>query len=307
MSRTPSPSSARAYGLARVTRVWSVSRASVYRSRVEMPPRPLLRPGPVGACPDAELAEHIRLQIAGSGFHGEGYRKIWARLRVAGVRASPRRVRRVMREHGLLASHRAGRTEAKAHDGTIVTDRVNEMWGTDMTQTITTSEGKAYVFVAVEHANSEIVGIHAARSANRFEALEPVRRGVHRCFGGIAPGVARGLKLRHDHGSNYLSRDFQDEIECLGIEASPSFVREPEGNGVAERFIRTLKENLLWVKTFDTIEELRLALVEFAERYNETWLVARHGYRTPLRVRANQMNQQSAIDPKAAADLPLAA
>jgi transposase InsO family protein len=42
-----------------------------------------------------------------------------------------------------------------------------------------------------------------------------------------------------------MSGDFQDEIECLGIEASPSFVREPEGNGVAERFIRTLKENLL--------------------------------------------------------------
>ena len=56
--------------------------------------------------------------------------------------------------------------------------------------------------------------------------------------------------------------------------------REPEGNGVAERFIRTLKENLLWVRTFDTIEELRAALVEFARHYNETWLVARHGYRT---------------------------
>jgi hypothetical protein len=56
-----------------------------------------------------------------------------------------------------------------------------------------------------------------SRSANRFEALEPVRQGVHRCFGAIAPGVARGLKLRHDHGSNYMSGDFQDEIECLGI------------------------------------------------------------------------------------------
>ena len=62
-------------------------------------------------------------------------------------------------------------------DGTIVTNKVNEMWGTDMTQTITVAEGRAYVFVAVEHANSEVVGIHAARSANRFEALEPVRRG----------------------------------------------------------------------------------------------------------------------------------
>jgi len=290
MSRTLSPSFARTYGLARVTRVWNISRASVYRARVEEPVRVARRrPGPVGACSDTELAEHIRHHITGSGFHGEGYRKIWARLRVADVRASPRRVRRVMRENELLAPHRVGRTAAKAHDGMIVTDNVNEMWGTDMTQTITTGEGKAYVFVAVEHANSEIVGIHAARSANRFEALEPVRQGVHRCFGGIAPGVARGLKLRHDHGSNYMSRDFQDEIRCLGVEASPSFVREPQGNGVAERFIRTLKENLLWVRVFDTIEELRQALHAFARHYNENWLVARHGYRSPKQVRADQL------------------
>ena len=46
-------------------------------------------------------------------------------------------------------------------------------------------------------------------------------------------------------------------------------VREPEGNGVAERFIRTLKENLLWVRTFDTIEELRAALIEFATPFGE--------------------------------------
>ena len=258
MSQTVSPSTSRCYGLARVARAWSVSRAGVYRFLKRTPsPAIARRRGPTGPCRDADLADHIRREIEASDFHGEGYRKLWARLRVAGVRSSPRRVRRVMGENGLLAPHRVGRNQEKTHDGTIVTDKVNEMWGTDMSQTVTLEEGRAYVFVAVEHANSEIVGIHAARSANRFEALEPVRQGVHRCFGSIAPGVARGLKLRHDHGSNYMSGDFQDEIQCLGIEASPSFVREPEGNGVAERFIRTLKENLLWVRTFKTIEELR--------------------------------------------------
>ena len=164
MSQTLSPSSARCYGLARVARVWTVSRASVYRSLKETPPNTIARrPGPVGACSDAELADHIRRQIAASRLHGEGYRKLWARLRFAGVRASPRRVRRVMGENGLLAPHRVGRAESKPHDGTIVTNKVNEMWGTDMTQTITVEEGRAYVFVAVEHANSEVVGIHAAR------------------------------------------------------------------------------------------------------------------------------------------------
>jgi putative transposase len=181
------------------------------------------------------------------------------------------------------------------------------MWGTDMSQTVTLEEGRALCFRRRRTRELRNHRNHAARSANRFEALEPVRQGVHRCFGSIAPGVARGLKLRHDHGSNYMSGDFQDEIKCLGIEASPSFVREPEGNGVAERFIRTLKENLLWVRTFKTIEDLRAELVAFARHYNETWLVARNGYKTPARVREEQTMPPIAIDPTPADTLPLAA
>src|SRR5207344_3249872 len=98
MSQTLSPSLARCYGLARVARAWNISRASVYRSLKETPPNTIVRrPGPVGACSDAQLAEHIRQHIAASRLHGEGYRKLWARLRFAGVRTSLRRVRRVMR------------------------------------------------------------------------------------------------------------------------------------------------------------------------------------------------------------------
>ena len=68
---------------------------------------------------------------------------------------------------------------------------------------------------------------------------------------------------------------------------SPSFVREPEGNGCAERFIRTLEENLLWVRTFATVEELAGALREFKRTYNERWLIGRHGHRTPSQVRCD--------------------
>ena len=89
MSQALSPSFACCYGLARVARVWKISRASVYRSLKETPPNTSARrPGPVGACSDAELADHIRRQIDASRLHGEGYRKLWARLRFAGVRAT---------------------------------------------------------------------------------------------------------------------------------------------------------------------------------------------------------------------------
>ena len=87
-----------------------------------------------------------------------------------------------------------------------------------------------------------------------------------------------------------MSDAFQKELAFLGIESSPAFVRAPEGNGCAERFIRTLKENLLWVQTFTTVEELRQALLEFRETYNATWLIERHGFRPPNAIRAEQLS-----------------
>ena len=85
-----------------------------------------------------------------------------------------------------------------------------------------------------------------------------------------------------------MSQVFQEERRFLGITSSPAFVREPEGNGCAERFIRTLKEKLLWLTTFDTVEDLRLALHEFQHQDHETWWIGRHGYKAPAQVRQEQ-------------------
>jgi putative transposase len=289
MSRASSPGIGKPYGLARVCRVWRAARSTVYRHRApprEVPPR---RPGPVGPMPDADLAAAIRAVLAASPFHGEGHRKVWARLRHAGVRTSKRRVLRLMGAHDLLAPSRVGSPRGpRNHDGTIIPDAVDIMWGTDLTTTWT-GEGQAAVFVAIDHCSAECVGLHAALRATRFEALEPIRQGVRRCFGAFGEDVARGLAVRHDHGSQYMSGDFQKELRFLGIESSPAFVRAPEGNGCAERFIRTLKENLLWVRTFNTVEELRRALLDFRDTYNATWLIERHGFRPPDAVRKEQL------------------
>ena len=224
MSRTVSPASGRPYGLARVCRVWRAARATIYRhlssSRLE-PPR---RPGPVGPMPDAALVDAIRAVLTASPFHGEGHRKVWARLRISGVRTSKRRVLRLMREHGLLAPSRVGAPRGtRNHDGTILPETVDTMWGTDLTTT-STGEGQVAVFVAVDHCSAECVGIHAARRATRFEALEPIRQGMRRHFGSFAQGIGRGLSVRHDHGSQYLSDAFQQELAFLGVVSSPAFV-----------------------------------------------------------------------------------
>jgi putative transposase len=219
MSRQVSLTTGRVYGLQRVTQVWGVSRATVYRHRrPEAIPRKR-RPGPLGPMSDEGLVAALRQLLADSPFHGEGYRKLWARLRFAGVRTSRRRVLRLMREHGLLAHQRAGRPHGpRAHDGTITTERVDAMWGTDLTS-VMTGEGQAAVFVALDHCSAECVGLHAAQRATRFEALEPIRQGVRRCFGAFGEKIARGLALRHDHGSQYMADAFQKELRFLASTA----------------------------------------------------------------------------------------
>ena len=162
------------------------------------------------------LLAAIQAVLAGSPFHGEGHRKIWARLRLIGVRTSKRRVLRLMRENNLLAPSRVGSPRGpRSHDGTIIPETVDTMWGTDLTTTIT-GEGPAAVFVAVDHCSVDCVGIHAAPRATRFEALEPIRQGVRDHFGGFARNIANGLSVRHDHGSQYMSDAFQKELEFLG-------------------------------------------------------------------------------------------
>ena len=194
MSGAQSISTRRAYGVQRVCRVWHCARSSVYARRQATPsPAPCRRRGPVGAAPDDVLVAHVRRVLEASPFHGEGYRKVWAKLRVEGRRTSKERVRRLMREHDLQAPQRAGHAHGpKAHDGTITTEAPDVMWGTDMTATVTVAEGPAFVFVAVDHCTAECIGLHAAKRGTRFEALEPIRQGIRERFGGIGEGVARG-------------------------------------------------------------------------------------------------------------------
>ncbi len=200
-----------------------------------------------------------------------------------------------MRDAQLLAPQRqAAPVVEKAHTGTIVTERPNQMWGIDATATVTIEAGQVTVFAAVDHCTAECVGIHAVKRATRFQALDPIRQGVNEHFGGFHAHGATGLQLRHDHGSQFMRDDFQNEIRFLGIESSPAFVREPEGNGCIERLFKTLKEQLLWVRHFRSIPELFHALQEFRALYNRSWLIERLGFQSPVQAR-----ERLALEPAA--------
>ena len=177
----------------------------------------------------------------------------------------------------------------------IEADTVDTVWGTSRTQA-TTLAGQVCIFVVVDHFSAELVGHHAALEETAGDALEAVRNAVAKCMGGVEAGVAEGLVLRHDNHSNDIADEFQREIALLGIESYRAPARKPKGSGLAKRFVRTLKEQLLDIETFADLEDLRLKLDRFADLYNEKWLVQKHDYMTPNQIREEQkaLNERDA-------------
>ena len=239
-------------------------------------------PGPVPPIGDEELLRLIRRVLADSPFAGEGYRKVRARLRREhGVRVSGKRVLRLLRREGLLAPQRVrGRRRPRPHDGTIIPDRPNVRWGTDATMAWTQADGWVWVFACVDHYTAE-AWAHVAKIGDRFAALQPIYDAVIDRFGGLAADVARGIALRHDWGPQYRSGHLLGSIAWLGITDDAAFLGEPETNGCAERWIRTLKEQCLWAQLHDTVDQLRQAVARFVETYNTQWLLGRLSHRTP--------------------------
>jgi putative transposase len=290
MSETISETTGKRYGVQRVCRVWEVARSSVYERRQRAEKREEgdvpARRGPPPKFADAELLAAIETDLKRSPFIGEGHRKVHARLRILDdIRVSRKRVLRVMRENSLLSPHRVRQGKAKVHDGKIITLIPNVMWGTDGARVFTLDDGWVWVFSAVEHWNAECVGWHVCKIGNRFAALEPISQGLQRIYGSVDAEVARGLSLRMDHGSQYLSDHFQKQIRYWGITPSFGFVEEPETNGVAERFNRTLKEQAIHGRIFRTLEDVRAAVATFVEDYNAHWRPEKLKYKTPIEAR----------------------
>jgi putative transposase len=268
------------------------------------------RRGPKPKVSDADLLAAIRADLAASPFTGEGHRKVWARLRaLRDIRVGRNRVLRLMRENQLLSPYRRPQGAPVAHDGTITTDRPNVMWGTDGMRIETVEDGWVWVFCAaalhpslrsgpplrgvlrplgwsaVDHYDACCVGIHAVKIGNRFAALQPIAQGLKAEFGATGADAGRGLILRMDNGTQYTADDFLNPVKFWGITPSFAFVAEPQTNGVAERFNRTLKEQVIHGRLFRNLEEVRAAVTAFRDRYNRHWRLEKLGFMSPLEAR----------------------
>lgn len=246
------------------------------------------KPGPKPAIDDTKALELIKEDLKNSKFNGEGYLKVKKRLAKTNRHIAKHRVNALMREHDLLSPHRPVKNGRKrTHEGRIVTDRPDKMWATDGKKFWAGKDGWCWFFSVIDHFNDEIIAWHVAKTGNRFEALAPVQRAVRIRFGALGKDVCAGtsLELRSDHGTQYESRDFLNEMSFLGLDLSKSYVRSPECNGIIERFHRTLNEQTFQVHNYESLEEAKAGIETFIDDYNNEWMLHRLNYCSPVEAR----------------------
>jgi len=210
-----------------------------------------------------------------------GYRRVWAYLRyVDDMLVNKKRVYRLMREHNLTVK-RNQRLRAKrlSKRSKPVPDRPDQWWGIDMTKVMTES-GWVYIVLVLDWYTKKVVGHYAGIQAKSYHWQEALDKAVNRQF---PDGVRNhNLHLMSDNGSQPTSVSFMKACSNLGIHQAFTSYNNPKGNADTERMMRTIKEELLWLREWSGDDQLRQTLDVWIEEYNRAYLHSALGYRPPI-------------------------
>lgn len=222
-----------------------------------------------------------------------GYRRIWAYLTyVNHLEVNKKRVYRLMKAHELIVTKNT-RLKAKrtANHAKPQAASPNQLWGIDMTK-FKTAEGWSYLVVVLDWYSKKIVGHHLSTLSRAGEWLEALEEGVHKQFEDGVRG--EGLKLVSDNGCQPTSNKFMKGCHHLGIEQIFTSYNNPKGNAETERMMRTLKEELIWLREWSSNNEVEKAVKEWIKDYNQSYLHSAHGYRPPIWAEKNYKKEEAA-------------
>ena len=215
-----------------------------------------------------------------------GYRRVtWWLWRKQGLAVNGKRVLRVMRERGLLVTPRRTRARRKKEWSRIVAEQPNQLWQTDMTKVWAgPSVGWAYLVSVIDCCTRDIVGWDLSLRCRTQEAITAIERAVLETMTGGPRGS--GLVVNTDNGTQFTSTRFVDTLTRLGITHRRTAFNHPEGNGMIERFHRSLKEEEIWLNEYRSLTEARESIGRWIEEYNHDRPHRALNNRTPREARA---------------------
>jgi putative transposase len=221
-----------------------------------------------------------------------GYRRTWAHLKfVDGRDVNKKRILRLMQIHNLLVKKdskiKALRTPARSKPRP---EHPNQWWGIDMTKVMVNGFGWMYIVVVLDWYTKKITGYYAGVQCRGKHWLEALDEAVKKQF----PDGVRGhsLNLMSDNGSQPTSLGFMRSCKCLDIHQAFTSYNNPKGNADTERVFRTMKEELLWLREWNSPFELAEALPDWIKYYNQDYLHSALGYKSPEQFEKEYQNRQ---------------
>lgn len=215
-----------------------------------------------------------------------GYRRVWAYLRFReGLVINKKRIYRLMRENKLLVNME---TRLKAKRGKYPyrakprAEKPNSIWGIDMTKIMIEAFGWVYLQVVLDWYSKKIVGYSLTMGSKTKDWEEALGNAINEQFPrGINETLKTPLKLISDNGCQPTSERFMKACGQLKIEQIFTSYNNPKGNADTERVIRTIKEDLIWIREFKSPFELDEALKKWIIKYNTVFPHSSLGYQTP--------------------------
>jgi len=144
--------------------------------------------------------------------------------------------------------------------------------------------GWANLIPVLEKGTRECVGWVFSRRGRATEAKDAIKEAVIDPFGSVS-NVPEDLELLTDNGRIFLAHEFTDQMNEYQIDRTYTPFRCPSANGIAERFMRTLKEEKVWHYRFETMEEAEEVIADWIEAYNHQRMHSSLDYDTPASFR----------------------
>jgi transposase InsO family protein len=234
------------------------------------------------------VLDAIKAVLAGEDATAWGVRKVWARLRQQGLRVGRKRVWALMHAHGLVLvrDHEPGETPR----GHVAVPEPNRRLATDLTTVWTRRDGVVAIVPTIDCGCRSLLGMTVTKDQHGPAVLASVRQALVTAFG-RPENVPDGVDLRTDHGPQYTGADCAALVTEWHLMHTYAPVGRPTGNAVVERVIRTLKEEVIWLRDWESTDEVRAAIEAWVQRYNHERPHQALSYATPAEYRAEKLGR----------------
>jgi transposase InsO family protein len=238
-----------------------------------------------------ELKLRSQIQTIALEMRAYGYRPITAELHRRGVKVNHKRVLRLLREDNLLCLRQRAfvRTTDSRHNLRVypnlarglVLSNINQLWVADITY-IRLLREFIYLAVLLDAFSRRCIGWAISRHIDTQLTLAALQMALN------TRTIHAGLIHHSDQGVQYAATDYIAVLQEHKIEISMSRTGNPYDNAKAERFMRTLKYEEIYMNDYETLAEVRASIEHFIEAvYNRKRLHSAIGYRPPAEFEAS--------------------